>query len=135
MKTRKKILVVEDDQVLLETMRFKLEKEGYEVEKAIDAGEALRVMGQHKVDLIISDIMMPNISGLSLLNMLNEFYRDKTPVIIVSSLNKADIINSAIGLGAYDFIVKPINFNELTQKINHLLNNNNAPKSIKISKP
>ena len=108
---KKKILIVEDDKVLLQVIKLKLEKEGYAVEKAENAGEALRVIGEKKVDLIISDIMMPNISGLSLLNMIREFFMVKVPVILMSALNKADIVNSAMESGAYAFIGKPIDFN------------------------
>ncbi len=117
---KKKILIVEDDKVLLQVIKLKLEKEGYAVEKAENAGEALRVIGEKKVDLIISDIMMPNISGLSLLNMIREFFMVKVPVILMSALNKADIVNSAMESGAYAFIGKPIDFNKLCLKINLL---------------
>ena len=120
-----KILIVEDDRIFLETMKFKLENEGYQVLKAEDAGEALCAVEQNKIDLIISDIMMPNISGLSLLSILHEFYSNKVPVIIISSLSHEDIIMSAIGLGVSDFLTKPVNFGELCVKITLLLNKNN----------
>ena len=106
-------------------MKFKLENEGYQVLKAEDAGEALCAVEQNKIDLIISDIMMPNISGLSLLSILHEFYSNKVPVIIISSLSHEDIIMSAIGLGVSDFLTKPVNFGELCVKITLLLNKNN----------
>lgn len=118
----KKILVVEDDRTLLEAISFKLQNEGYEVELAEDGWEALNVVEKKKIDLIISDIMMPNISGLSLLSVLNEFSVERIPIIIISALDKADVIMSAMGLGAHDFIIKPINFDELCTRITILLN-------------
>lgn len=118
----KKILIVEDDKILLEAMAFQLERDGYKVEKAEDGWEALSVIEKKKIDLIISDIMMPNVSGLSLLSVLKEFNMERIPVIVISALDKADIIMSAIGLGAHDFIIKPINFDELCTRITLLLN-------------
>lgn len=118
----KKILIVEDDKTLLDAISFKLQSEGYQIEKAEGGWEALNMLERNKIDLIISDIMMPNISGLSLLSVIKEFNFYKVPVIIISSLDKADIAITAMGLGAYDFIVKPINFDLLCTRINYLLN-------------
>lgn len=120
-----KILIVEDDKMFLEALKFKLENEGYKVEEAVNAWEALSFIERNKIDLIISDIIMPNMSGLSLLNVLNEFYQNKIPVIMMSSLNQNNIMMSAIGLGARDFMVKPVDFNELCKKIMLLLNKKN----------
>src|ERR1051325_6084907 len=122
MNMKKKILVVEDDKTLLEMIAFRLEQEGFKVEKAEDGWQALNIVENDKVDLIISDIMMPNVSGLSLLSVLKEFDMERIPVIVVSALDKADVIMSAMGLGAYDFIIKPINFDELCTRITLLLN-------------
>ena len=108
-----KILVVDDDKLMLESISHQLKKEGYEVELAKDGYEALSVIDKVKVDLIISDVMMPNISGLGLLSLLKQFYFNKIPLIIISSLDKADIVLHSIGLGAIDFLKKPIDFGEL----------------------
>lgn len=132
----KKILIVEDDRILLEAISFKLMDEGYNVEKASDGWEALNVVERSRIDLIISDIMMPNISGLSLLSVLNEFNHDqRIPVIVISALDKASVMMSAMGLGAYDFIVKPINFDELCTRITLLLNKEENFKSKNKSNP
>lgn len=63
--------------------------------------------------MIISDIIMPTISGLDLLNMLKSFYFNKIPVILISSLDKQDVILSALSGGACDFVLKPIDFDKL----------------------
>lgn len=122
------ILIVEDSKTLLETIKYKLEKRGYHVEKAENALEALSVVEHKKIDLIISDIMMPNISGLSMVSILNEFNLDRIPVIIISSLHTSTIRMSAMELGVYDFIIKPINFKQLCAKISFLLNRNDPSK-------
>lgn len=114
---KKHILVVEDDKTLLEAISFRLKTEGYEVETAESGWEALEIITGKKIDLIISDIMMPNISGLSLLSMINRFYHERIPVIMISSLDRANVIVSAMGLGANDFMTKPLDFKKLIDKI------------------
>lgn len=112
-----KILIVDDDSLMLEAISHKLKNDGYEVVLAEDGYEALSIIDKVKIDLIISDVMMPNISGLGLLSLLKQFYFNNIPVIIISSLDKADMVLHSIGLGAVDFIRKPINFKKLSQLI------------------
>ena len=112
-----KILVVDDDRLMLEAISHSLKKDGYDVVIAQDGYEALSIIDKDKVDLIISDVMMPNISGLGLLSLLKQFYFNNIPVIIISSLAKADMVLHSIGLGAVDFIRKPINFKKLLSLI------------------
>lgn len=116
-----KILVVDDDKMILEAISHNLSSEGYEVCTAENGLEALEVINKQKIGLIISDIMMPNLSGLSLLSMLKQFYFNRIPVIIISSLNKSNIVLSSLGLGADDFITKPINFKDLAARVKKYL--------------
>lgn len=116
-----KILVVDDDSILLEAISFNLTEDGYDVITANDGFKALDIIQrQEHLDLIISDIMMPNMSGLSLLSLLKKFYFDKVPVILISSLDKGDVVLSAMKLGAHDFIVKPFNISELSLRVKKL---------------
>jgi DNA-binding response OmpR family regulator len=116
-----KILVVDDDSILLEAISFNLKEDGYDVITANDGFKALDIIQrQEHLDLIISDIMMPNMSGLSLLSLLKKFYFDKVPVILISSLDKGDVVLSAMKLGAHDFIVKPFNIDELSLRVKKL---------------
>ena len=73
------------------------------------------------MDLIICDIMLPNLSGLGLLSLLKNFYLEKTPVILISSLDQKEVMVSSMNLGAEDYMVKPINFEELNSKIKKLI--------------
>ncbi len=82
-----------------------------------DGVKALEVIKDKNFDLIITDIMMPGISGLDLLNLLKQFYLNKIPVILMSSLHETSLISQSLDLGAFDFIIKPIDFNELYKKI------------------
>lgn len=112
-----KILVVEDDKLMLKAIVHNLNEKGYETITAEDGFVALDLIQKQKVDLIISDIMMPNISGLALLNLLKQFYYNNIPVILISSLDKGDIILRSLGLGATDFVTKPIDFTKLFELI------------------
>ncbi|HEY0029867.1 MAG TPA: response regulator [Bacteroidia bacterium] len=112
-----KVLIVDDDKLILEAIAHNLMSDGYEVVRAENGYEALDMIDKMKIDLIISDVMMPNISGLGLLSLLKQFYFNKIPVIIISSLDKADVVLHSIGLGAVDFISKPIDFTQLMPMI------------------
>lgn len=112
-----KILIVDDDKLQLEAISHNLKTNGYETVLAENGYEALDIIDKIKIDLIISDVMMPNISGLGLLSLLKQFYFNRIPVIIISSLDKADIIIHSIGLGAVNFIQKPIDFKRLLEQV------------------
>ena len=116
-----KILVVDDDQLTLQAINHSLKEAGYEVVLAEDVSKALSTLEDEKIDLIISDIMMPNVSGLGFLSMLKQFYFDKTPVILISSLDKGEIVTNSLGLGAAYFLIKPIDLTELLVCVNTLL--------------
>jgi DNA-binding response OmpR family regulator len=112
-----KILIIDDDVLMLEAITHRLKAEGHKVLAADDSFKALSIIKQENLDLIISDIMMPDMSGLELLNLLNRFYFIKVPVIFISSLFKSIIQTTAKALGAKEFIVKPINFDKLSSYV------------------
>ena len=116
-----KILVV-DDEVDLETLikqkfRQKIREQKYEFFFAVNGKDALEKIEQHpEVDIVLSDINMPEMDGLTLLSRLNE----TSPLIksvIVSAYGDMENIRSAMNLGAFDFITKPINFEDLSVTI------------------
>ncbi len=112
-----KILIVDDDELTLNSMSHVLKAENYEVLKAESAAKALHILETDKIDMVISDIMMPNISGLGFLTKLKEFYSDKIPVIFISSLDQGVIVGNAMEMGASGFFTKPIDYQELLLKI------------------
>lgn len=116
-----KILIVDDDEITLKAISHSLIEEGYHVSAAEDVSKALTVLENEKIDLIVSDIMMPNVSGLGFLSVLKKFYFDKIPVILISSLDKGDIVANSLGLGASKFLVKPLDMNELSACVNSIL--------------
>ena len=109
------ILVVDDNKEIVYSISELLKYEGYEVLKAYDGMEALRIAGDNKVDLIILDVMMPKMNGLSALMKMREY--SKTPVIILSAKTEESDIVSGLSLGADDYIEKPYKPAELLARV------------------
>ena len=110
-KTSNKIFLIEDDELTIKTVKFVLEREGYEVLIAKD-GELAMNMLDKKVDLILLDLVMPLINGFELLKIIRQEKYIQTPVIVISNLSEAEDIKRAFELGATDYLVK----NELSIK-------------------
>lgn len=116
-----KILIVDDDELMRKAISHSLVEEGYEAILAADVLIALDILENQKIDLIISDIMMPNVSGLGLLSMLKEYYFNRIPVILISSLDKGGVVANSLGLGATFFLPKPLDVKELLFCVNNIL--------------
>lgn len=117
----KKILICEDDEMVLKMVEFRLRKEGYDVHPAADGKESLVKIQSVQPDLIITDIMMPYITGLEIVHRIRKEFQLKTPIIIVSSIGLEKTVLEAFQLGADDFITKPFSPNELSVRVSKLL--------------
>lgn len=111
------ILLVDDDELFLKVASKKLRGMGYDVAEAVDAQSALVEIRKAKPDLILSDLMMPHMSGLQLLNVVKYEYFEKIPFILVTSMEENQVMNTSFELGADDYVVKPVNFSKLEAKI------------------
>lgn len=111
-----RILIAEDDELMLRTLEFRLKKDGHDVTLARDGRDALQKVEQLLPDLVISDIMMPYCSGLEIVAAVKE--TRQTPIIILSAMGQEDIVLEAFRLGADDFLTKPFSPNELSVRIN-----------------
>jgi len=112
-----KILVAEDDQLMLKMLEFRLKKDGHEVIVTLDGREAVAKLAEFKPDLVITDIMMPYISGLELVGAVKKQYLTGTPVIILSGMGQENVVLEAFQLGADDYITKPFSPNELSVRV------------------
>lgn len=126
-----KILVVEDDKNLRKLIVTCLEKANYTVFDTKNGEEALELMDRQYVDLIVTDIMMPEMNGYELIKELRDANYN-TPILIITA--KEDIEDKRIGfsLGADDYMVKPINIDELIMRVKSLLKRSNQANEKKI---
>jgi len=113
-----KILIAEDNELMLKTLEFRLKKDGHEVLLAKDGKEALMIVDEHLPDLVITDIMMPYSSGMEILGYIRQKYQDKIRVIVLSGMGQEDVILEAFSLGADDYITKPFSPSELSVRVN-----------------
>lgn len=116
-----KILVAEDEPMLLKTIELKLKKEGYEVIVTADGRQAAEQIESANPDMVITDIMMPYVSGLELINLLRQKLNRKTPIIILSAMEQEKVVMEAFELGADDYITKPFSLNELVIRVKRLM--------------
>lgn len=111
-----KILVLEDDESLKSVLKKRLTAAGFAVECASDGAEGLDYMEMGSFDLVISDIMMPNMNGLEFLSALRARKED-VPVILLTALDGSGDVVKGLDMGADDYIVKPFEFAELLARI------------------
>jgi DNA-binding response OmpR family regulator len=112
-----KILVVEDNQLILKVIETKLKKEGYEVINCENGKEAIERISDSLPDLVITDIMLPYNSGLEIVNFVKAKLQKNIPVIVLSGLGQEKTIEEAFKLGADDYMTKPFNLSELLMRI------------------
>ena len=109
------ILVVDDDDVIRETLCELLEA-NHSCQTADTAEEALAKLKAQRFDVVISDISLPGLSGKELLNRVIESYPG-TPVIIISGLSDQEQAQSLIGLGAFDYLLKPFRLEVVEESV------------------
>ena len=120
------ILVVDDDPNIREVVRFTLESGGYRVIEARDGAEALGIFGEHTIDLIVLDIVMPESDGLTVCRTIRagSAPKNRVPIMFVSS--RDDELDRVLGLemGADDYLVKPFSPRELLARVKAMLRRN-----------
>ena len=114
-----KILVVDDEALLVKGIRFNLQNEGYEVITGSDGLEAVQAVQEQKPDLVVLDVMMPNMDGLTACSKIREF--SDIPIIMLTA--KTDDMDKLLGFdhGVDDYLTKPFNILELKARIRALL--------------
>lgn len=119
---KKVILTVDDEEHILELISYNLERNGYEVLKALTGEEALEILDQHQVDLVLLDRMLPGIDGIEVLKQIRGDKNKKDlPVILLTA--KSEEFDKVVGLeiGADDYICKPFGIHELVARIKAVL--------------
>jgi len=116
-----KILVAEDEPLMLMAIEAKLKNEGYEVVGVSDGREALKAVELSQPDLIITDILMPYTSGLELISIVKSSGKN-VPIIVLSGLGEEDTVMEAFKLGADDFLTRPFKPTELSVRVKRFIN-------------
>ena len=121
-----KILVVDDETLLVKGIRFNLQNEGYEVITGSDGQEAVDLVKAQSPDLLVLDVMMPNMDGLTACRKIREF--SDVPIILLTA--KTDDMDKLIGFdhGADDYLTKPFNILELKARIRAILRRASRPE-------
>lgn len=119
----KKILLIEDEAALQETLGRVLKKEGYEVVAALDGEIGLKLAKSQKLDLILLDLILPKIDGFELLGKLKENSETKDiPIIILTNLERMEDVGKAMELGAKTYLVKAnYTLKEVVEKVKKAL--------------
>ncbi len=115
-----KILIADDDPIMLRTLELKLKREGHQVITTSDGRDALKAIETCGADLIITDIMMPFSSGLEIVAKVKSSAQN-IPVIVLSAMGQESVVLEAFKLGADDYITKPFSPNELSMRIKRLV--------------
>ncbi len=117
--SRAEILVVDDDPRLREVVRYALSREGFSVREAANGVEALQALDQAPVDLLVLDVMMPEMDGMELCRQVRR--RSEVPIVFLSS--KDDELDRVLGLelGGDDYITKPFSTRELVSRVKAVL--------------
>jgi DNA-binding NtrC family response regulator len=114
------ILVVDDEQIVLDSVKKHLRKTAYNVHGVSSVQKALLMMEETEFDLVLTDLMMPHIDGLELMKIVKSHY-PKVPVIMITGYAAADTARQATRLGAFDNVAKPFSKAELITAINRAL--------------
>ncbi|MDR3240481.1 MAG: response regulator transcription factor [Clostridiales bacterium] len=132
-----RILVVDDEKLIIKGIKFSLEQDGMQVDAAYDGEEALRLAAANEYNLILLDVMLPKIDGLAVCQQIREF--SGVPIIMVTA--KGEDMDKIMGLeyGADDYLTKPFNILELKARIRAILRRSarlgdgNAEKASKVT--
>lgn len=131
--SKEKILLVDDEEDILNLMKYNLEKDGFKVDCALSGEAALRIARENSPDLILLDLMLPGMDGLDVCRILkNDSSTKKTPVIMVTAKGEDSDIITGLELGAEDYITKPFSPKVLSARVKAVLRRwNKADENMK----
>src|SRR5678809_1350893 len=117
------ILLVEDEENLHDALKLKLELEGFEITSAYDGQQALQKIEQEYFDLIIMDVMLPGVDGISVTENIR-LQNNEVPILILSAKNTSADRVAGLKKGADDYLTKPFNLEELLLRVHKLIEKN-----------
>ncbi len=129
----KKVLVVDDEKLIVKGIRFSLEQDGMEVDCAYDGQEALDLAMANQYDMILLDVMLPKLDGFEVCQNIREY--SNVPIVMLTA--KGDDMDKILGLeyGADDYITKPFNILEVKARIKAIMRRASLGQSVTVEKP
>jgi DNA-binding NtrC family response regulator len=125
MNTKLKILVLDDEEIVVTRLKATLEKEGYIVEIFTDSGLAKERIEECKFDIVVTDLKMANIDGMQLFQFVKQKWPD-TEVILISGFATLKVVKEALQAGVRDVIAKPFKISQIKDLINKIEVNNRS---------
>jgi two-component system response regulator PilR (NtrC family) len=115
-----RILIVDDDDIVRESLSAVLENRGFSCRQAVDGSEALQLLRQTDFDVVITDLEMPQINGIELIEKASQF-NSRTSFILITAYGSMETAIEALRKGAFDYLIKPLNFEDVAIKVKKLL--------------
>mgnify|MGYP005914474753 CR=1 FL=1 len=127
-----RVLVVDDEKLIVKGIRFSLEQDGYEVDCAYDGEEAIEMAKKTEYDIVLLDVMLPKVDGLTVCNKVKQVYN--VPILMISARDEE--VDKIVGLelGADDYITKPFSVRELMARVKANLRKNDDENNVKEKK-
>jgi two-component system response regulator AtoC len=129
-RSKGQILVADDEPNLRRVLRAQLERDGWEVHTAEDGDVAWQMLKDHHIDVVISDLRMPGLDGMALLERMVQGHRD-VPLIMITAHGTVDTAVEALKLGAFDYVTKPFDRDELK----HVIDKAARTRELRIAEP
>ncbi|MGF7080329.1 response regulator transcription factor [Mucilaginibacter sp. UYCu711] len=115
------VLLIEDNPLVSTMIQLKLEEAGFKVKCCSDGREGLASLTAEMPDIVLTNIMLPYISGLEILRAVKKIKKKDIPIILLSSLKQESVVEEAFKLGADDYITKPFQMAEIVECVNRLI--------------
>lgn len=123
-----KLLLVDDEKLIIKGLKFGLEQDGYEVDAAYDGGEAIEMIKSNQYDVILLDVMLPVFSGFEVCQKVREF--SNVPIIMVTAKSEDEDKIQGLEFGADDYITKPFNVLEVKARIKAIIRREDSHKGV-----
>lgn len=112
-----RVLIVEDDSMTRKALEHRMKIDGYDVFSASDGKQAIEIMATGKFDILLTDLHMPNFSGLDLIKYVRSELKSNIPIIMVTRVGLEETVLDSFELGADDYITKPFSPDELSLRV------------------
>ena len=115
------IVLAEDNKMLNRVFEYRLKKDGYKVKVFHNGKDAVSYMQDNPFDLLITDIYMPVMDGIELIDSVRGYISDSVPILVISAVDQNEVINHVLKVGANDFLRKPFRAGELISRVKRLI--------------